>query len=116
MAIPHLYRNVTLTSYDRIRYRGELPEGWGYGSPFSMGINTLITRAHASSLVQSLTLRGDWNEPELEEYSKIGRVPDATMMLNTSVRAALERMKNLESFRFVNNRNGILEKVIYRLL
>ena len=66
-----------------------------------MGINTLITRAHASSLVQSWTLRGDWKEPELEEYSKIGRVPDSTMMLNTSVRAVLERMKNLESFRFV---------------
>ncbi|KAF5015075.1 hypothetical protein F66182_13718, partial [Fusarium sp. NRRL 66182] len=40
MAIPHLYRNISLTSYDGIRYRDELPEGWGNASPFSMGLNT----------------------------------------------------------------------------
>ncbi|PCG96958.1 Hypothetical protein PENO1_065540 [Penicillium occitanis (nom. inval.)] len=98
MAIPHLYRNISLTSYDRIRYRDEEPEGWGNASPFSMGLNTLVTRAHAS-LVQSMTLRGEWNEPELEEHSKVGRVPDSSMMLNISVRAALDRTKNIESFR-----------------
>ncbi|QGA14236.1 hypothetical protein EYB26_001889 [Talaromyces marneffei] len=97
MAIPHLYRNISLTSYDRIRYRDELPEGWGNASPFSMGLNTLVTRSHAS-LVQSMTLRGEWNEPELEEHSRVGRVPDSSMMLNISVRAALDRMKNIESF------------------
>ncbi|GAM34616.1 hypothetical protein TCE0_015r02304 [Talaromyces pinophilus] len=97
MAIPHLYRNISLTSYDRIRYRDEEPEGWGNASPFSMGLNTLVTRAHAS-LVQSMTLRGEWNEPELEEHSKVGRVPDSSMMLNISVRAALDRTKNIESF------------------
>lgn len=100
MAIPHLYRNICLTSYDRIRYRGELPEGWGNASPFSMGLNTLVTRSHAS-LVQSMTLRGEWNEPELEEHSKVGRVPDSSMMLNISVRAALDRTKDIEKFRLV---------------
>lgn len=100
MAIPHLYRNISLTSYDRIRYRDELPEGWGNASPFSMGLNTLVTRAHAS-LVQSMALRGEWNEPELEEHSRVGRVPDSSMMLNISVRAALDRTKNIENFRLV---------------
>lgn len=103
MALPHLYRNISLTSYDRIRYRDEHPEGWGNASPFSMGLNTLVTRGHAS-LVQSMTLRGEWSEPELEEHSRVGRVPDSSMMLNISVRAALDRTKNIESFRLVCDR------------
>lgn len=65
-----------------------------------MGLNTLVTRSHAS-LVQSMTLRGEWNEPELEEHSKVGRVPDSSMMLNISVRAALDRTKDIEKFRLV---------------
>jgi hypothetical protein len=99
MTIPQLYRNPVLTSYDRIRYRDSHPEGWGCASPFSMGLSALVTRSHAS-LVESLTLRGEWREPELEECSRVGRVPDSAMMLNLSVRAAIDRTKELRSFRY----------------
>lgn len=97
MALPQLYRCLTLTSYDRIRYRGEQPEGIGSGSPFTMGLNAVITRPYAT-LVRSMTLRGDWKEHELEEHARVGRVPDSSMMLNIAVRAAVDRMTSLESF------------------
>src|SRR5690242_10575981 len=99
MALPQLYRHITLTSYDKIRYRGDEPEGIGSASPFSMGLNAVITRPYAS-LVRSLTLRGDWREDELEEHARVGRVPDSSMMLNIAVRAAVDRMTELESFRW----------------
>ncbi|KAJ5098662.1 hypothetical protein N7532_005663 [Penicillium argentinense] len=97
MALPQLYRSLTLTSYDKIRYRGEQPEGIGSASPFTMGLNAVITRPYAK-LVQSITLRGDWKESELEEHAQVGRVPDSSMLLNIAVRAAVDRMTNLESF------------------
>lgn len=97
MSLPLLYRNLTLTSYDKIRYRGEEPEGVGSASPFSMGLNAVITRPYAK-LVRSLTLRGEWREHELEEHARVGRVPDSSMMLNITVRAAVDRMPDLESF------------------
>ncbi|KAL4782219.1 hypothetical protein BJX76DRAFT_296676 [Aspergillus varians] len=99
MALPQLYRNITLISYDKIRYRGDQPEGMGSASPFTMGLNAVITRPYAS-LVRDLTLRGDWREQELEEHARVGRVPDSSMMLNIAVRAAVDRMKDLESFRW----------------
>lgn len=98
MALPQLYRNLTLTSYDKIRYRDEQPEGWGGASPFSMGLNAVVTRPHAE-LVRSMTLRGEWRELELQEHARVGRVPDSSMMLNIAVRAAIDRMAELESFR-----------------
>lgn len=97
MALPQLYRSLTLTSYDKIRYRGEQPEGMGSASPFTMGLNAVITRPYAT-LVRSITLRGDWKETDIEEYAQVGRVPDSSMLLNITVRAALDRMTNLESF------------------
>lgn len=97
MTLPQLYKNLTLTSYDKIRYRGDQPEGMGSASPFSMGLNAVIIRPYAS-LVRSLTLRGDWREIELEEHARVGRVPDSSMMLNMAVRAAIDRMPELESF------------------
>ncbi|PLB44297.1 hypothetical protein P170DRAFT_440603 [Aspergillus steynii IBT 23096] len=97
MSLPQLYRNLTLTSYDKIRYRGDEPEGMGSASPFSMGLNAVITRPYAG-LVRSLTLRGNWREQELEEHARVGRVPDSSMMLNIAVRAAVDRMPDLESF------------------
>ncbi|KAI9043424.1 uncharacterized protein KD926_003575 [Aspergillus affinis] len=97
MSLPQLYRNLTLTSYDKIRYRRDEPEGMGSASPFSMGLNAVITRPYAS-LVRSLTLRGNWREQELEEHARVGRVPDSSMMLNIAVRAAVDRMPDLESF------------------
>ncbi|KAL3459065.1 hypothetical protein BJX64DRAFT_291608 [Aspergillus heterothallicus] len=99
MALPQLYRNLTLTSYDKIRYRGDTPEGMGSASPFTMGLNAVITRPYAG-LVRSLALRGDWREQELEEHARVGRVPDSSMMLNITVRAAVDRMQDLESFRW----------------
>lgn len=97
MALPQLYSNLTLTSYDKIRYRGEQPEGIGSASPFTMGLNAIITRSYAP-LVRSMTLRGEWKEHELEEHARVGRVPDSSMLLNIAVRAAIDRMTNLESF------------------
>ncbi|KAE8349752.1 hypothetical protein BDV28DRAFT_140533 [Aspergillus coremiiformis] len=97
MTLPQLYKSITLTSYDRIRYRGDQPEGMGSASPFSMGLNAIITRPYAS-LVRSLTLRGSWRESELDEHARIGRVPDSSMMLNIVVRAAIDKMAELESF------------------
>lgn len=97
MALPQLYSNLTLTSYDKIRYRGEQPEGIGSASPFTMGLNAIITRSYAP-LVRSMTLRGEWKEHELEEHARVGRVPDSSMLLNIAARAAIDRMANLESF------------------
>ncbi|KAL4973979.1 hypothetical protein BDW66DRAFT_93180 [Aspergillus desertorum] len=99
MALPQLYRDLTLTSYDKIRYVGDQPEGMGSASPFTMGLNAVITRPYAS-LIRSLTLRGDWREQELEEHARVGRVPDSSMMLNIAVRAAVDKMRDLEDFRW----------------
>ncbi|KAJ5587493.1 uncharacterized protein N7459_003258 [Penicillium hispanicum] len=97
MALPQLYRSLTLTSYGKIRYRDERPEGVGSASPFTMGLNAVITRPYAT-IVQSITLRGERREDDLEEHAQVGRVPDSSMLLNIAVRAAVDRMTNLESF------------------
>lgn len=102
MALPQLYRSLTLTSYDKIRYRDEQPEGMGSASPFTMGLNAIITRSY-STLVRSMTLRGEWKDRELEEHARVGRVPDASMLLNIAARAAIDRMSNLESFHWELN-------------
>ncbi|KAK2794594.1 hypothetical protein FQN50_009890 [Emmonsiellopsis sp. PD_5] len=95
MALPQLYRHLTLTSYDKIRYRDHRAEGCGSASPFSMGLNAVVTR-NVGNLVHSLTLRGAWREDELEEHARVGRVPDSSMMLNIVVRAAVDKMVQLE--------------------
>ncbi|PGH03406.1 hypothetical protein AJ79_07372 [Helicocarpus griseus UAMH5409] len=97
MTLPQLYRDLTLTSYDRIRYRDDVVEGCGSASPFSMGLSAVVTRK-VGGLVRSMTLRGEWREDELEEHSRVGRVPDSSMMLNLVVRAGLDKMPGLESF------------------
>ncbi|KAH8705304.1 hypothetical protein BGW36DRAFT_353712 [Talaromyces proteolyticus] len=102
MALPHLYRNISLTSYERIRYRNEQPEGWGSASPFLMGLNCIVTKPQAS-FIYSLTLRGDWKEPELEEHSRVGRVPDSAMVLNIAVRAAIDRATDMKEFNWELN-------------
>ncbi|EGC44381.1 conserved hypothetical protein [Histoplasma capsulatum var. duboisii H88] len=96
MALPQLYKDLTLTSYDKFRYRDEFVEGCGSGSPFSMALNAVVTR-NVGGLVRSLTLRGEWRENELEEHARVGRVPDSSMMLNIVVRAAVDKMPGLES-------------------
>lgn len=100
MALPQLYKNITLYSYNTIRYKDDRAEGLGSSSPFAMGLNALVTR-DVAGLVRSLTLQGNWKEHDLEEFSSAGRVPDDAMMLNIAVRAAVDRCKGLESFKSV---------------
>ena len=95
-----LYRDMTLCSYDYIRRREERVEGVGSASPFSMGLNALVTR-NVAGLVRSLTLQGQWKEHDLQEFASVGRVPDDAMMLNIAVRAAVDRCCALESFKSV---------------
>lgn len=114
MTLPQLYKNVTLTSYGKIRYRNDdRPEGCGSASPFSMGLSALVTR-NVAGLIHSLTFRGDWKEEGLQEHAMVGRVPDSSMMLNIAVRAAVDRTNGLESFRYgiyrlLEGRRGIEE-------
>ncbi|KAL8773983.1 MAG: hypothetical protein Q9194_004173 [Teloschistes cf. exilis] len=97
MTVPQLYTNVTLRSYDGIRYSPEdgRPEGCGMGSPFVMGLNGLVLR-NVASYVKRLRFVGEWKECDLEECYRKGRVPDSTMMLNTLVRVAIERSSALK--------------------
>lgn len=99
MTLPLLYKNVTLTSYDKIRYNtDDIPEGYGSASPFSMALNAMATR-NVASLIRSFRLRGEWREDGLEEHARVGRVPDSSMMLNIAIRAAIDKMVGLKSFR-----------------
>ncbi|KAI4204541.1 MAG: hypothetical protein LQ350_001091 [Teloschistes chrysophthalmus] len=97
MTLPQLYTNVTLRSYDSIRYSPEdgRPEGCGMGSPFVMGLNGLVLR-NVAGYVKRLRFVGEWKECDLEECYRKGRVPDSTMMLNTLVRVAIERSTALK--------------------
>lgn len=69
------------------------------GSPFSMGLNGLILR-NATAYVEKFRVRGEWKDNELQEYSSVGRVTEGSMMLNTMVRVAVEKMPLLDSFRY----------------
>lgn len=99
MTLPKLYQHVTLRSYADIRYSNGRPEGYGSGSPFSMGLNGLVTR-NTAGYVKSWRLLGEWKESDVDDFSK-GRVPDNSMMLNIVVRAAMDKMTSLENFRHV---------------
>ena len=68
-------------------------------SPFSMGLNGLVSR-NVAAYVKNFEVCGEWKEHALEEHAKVGRVPDETMMLNSLVRAAMEKMAVLDSFRY----------------
>lgn len=106
MTLPRLYEEVTLRSYADIRYVNGRPEGYGSGSPFAMGLNTLVSRTF-TDYVKTFRVIGEWREHDVEDYSK-GRVPDNTMMLQISMRAALDKMKNLSAFAYVS----LLEKYV----
>src|SRR5277367_1280304 len=73
MALPQLYKHITLCSYDTIRYKDDVPEGCGSASPFAMGLNALVTR-NAAVLVRSLALQGFWNEHDLHQAASVGRI------------------------------------------
>lgn len=102
MTLPQLYTNVTLRSYDSIRYSPEhgRVEGSGMGSPFVMGLNGLVLR-NVSGYVRQLRFVGEWREHDLEEFSKKGRVPDSSIILNTLVRVAIGRSANLRDLWYV---------------
>lgn len=97
MTLPRLWENVTLRSHSELRYKNGLPEGYGGGSPFAMALDAMVSR-NVAGYVKSLKLVGQWREMDVDEFSK-GRVPDNTMMLNISIRAALDKMDKLQSFR-----------------
>lgn len=64
-----------------------------------MGLNGLISR-NVGGLVRSFKISGEWKEYDLEEFTRVGRIPDNSMMLNMVVRMAIEKMEKLESFRY----------------
>ena len=103
MCLPQLYSTVSLHSYDHVRFSEVdgrvVPEGIGGASPFSMGLNALVTR-NVSAYVKNFKVWGKWKDYGMEEFAKVGRVPDGSMMLNMLVRAALDRMPSLESFTY----------------
>ncbi|CAI6332620.1 unnamed protein product [Periconia digitata] len=96
MTLPRLYEEVTLRSYSEIRYVDDRPMGFGGGSPFAMGLNSLVSRTYAN-YVQTFRVIGEWKEHDVEDYSK-GRVPDNSMMLQIALRAALDKMQHLTTF------------------
>jgi hypothetical protein len=98
MTLPRLYERVSLHSYDEIRYVDGRPEGFGGGSPFVMGLNGLVTR-NVTNYVKHFKLWGEWREADLQDLAK-GRVPDNSMLLSVAVRAAIDQMPMLESFRY----------------
>lgn len=69
------------------------------GSPFSMALNGLVL-GNATAYVEKFRVRGEWKDYELQEYSSVGRVTEGSMMLNTMVRVAVEKMPLLHSFRY----------------
>ena len=105
MTLPQLYTTVSLRSYDYIRYCGRegRAQGCGMASPFSMGLNGLVSR-NVAGYVRNFKVTGDWKEHDVEEYWKAGRVADDNMMLNTLIRVAVEKMAAIDSFRCVSMR------------
>ncbi|KAJ8113584.1 hypothetical protein OPT61_g4309 [Boeremia exigua] len=100
MTLPRLYEHVTLRSHAEIRYIDDRPEGFGGGSPFASGLNTLVSR-NFSDYVQLFRVAGEWREHDVDDY-KQGRVPDNSMLLQIAMRAALDKMKNLHHFAYVS--------------
>ena len=108
MALPLLWKNVTLSSSSDVRRKKrtcdgemkEVTEGMGNASPFAMGLNALVTHPNVGRLVKRLRLEGEYGEgdPEVQRHSRAGRVSESAMMLNICVRAALERCTELEEF------------------
>lgn len=99
MTLPSLYTNVSLHAYDYVRYSPHdgRPEGCGMASPFSMGLNGLVSR-NVAGYVKAFRVYGEWKDHDGPEYSKVGRVTDATMILNSLIRAAIEKMTVLDRF------------------
>ena len=80
-----------------------------------MGLNGLVTR-NIAGYVRKFRLWGEFKEYDLEECAKVGRVPDGSMMLNCLVRAAVEKMGVLQSFRYDNTWAGsiVVDRILTR--
>lgn len=85
-----------------------------------MALNALVTR-NVAGYVKKFKVYGTWKEYDLEAcakvgrltsfcleclsdgvyHTKVGRVPDGSMMINTLIRAAIDRMPSLETFRYL---------------
>jgi hypothetical protein len=89
------------------------PEGYGNGSPFAMGLNTLVSR-NFGEYIHVFRLVGDWREHDMDDY-KQGRVPDNSMILQVVLRAALDKMKNLKAFAYVSCQKHT-ERLLMRLV
>ena len=101
MTLPQLYGTVSLRSYDYISYSKQYgrPDGCGMASPFSMALNGLATR-NVAGYVKKFRVHGQWKEHNVEECAKVGMVPDGSMLLNSLIRVAVEKMDVLDSFRY----------------
>ena len=67
--------------------------------PFAMALNGLVTR-NVAGYVKKFKVYGEWKDYEIEECARVGRVPDGSMLMNTLVRVAVERMAVLDDFRY----------------
>lgn len=70
------------------------------GSPFVMGLNRLVLR-NVAEYVQVLKIVGEFKEHDVEECSRIGRVPDSGMLLSSLVRIAVDRCTSLKELWWV---------------
>ncbi|KAF2670137.1 hypothetical protein BT63DRAFT_478328 [Microthyrium microscopicum] len=112
LTIPRLYEVVTLKAYSAIRYINDRPEGFGGGSPFAMGLDGLISSPNnVAQYVKTLRMCGDWREVDTGDFER-GRVPDNTMILNVTIKAAISRADRLESFIWEMNTKPM--KTIYQ--
>ncbi|KAI5205117.1 hypothetical protein E4T39_03141 [Aureobasidium subglaciale] len=96
MTLPVLYERVTLRSYSETRYVDGRPEGYGSGSPFTMGLSGLAS-GNSAALVKEFTVTGAWSDPGVDEYSR-GKIPDSTILLGIALRASMDRMIHLKSY------------------
>lgn len=97
MTLPKLYDKVSLRSFSEIQYRNGRPRGLGNGSPFAVGLYALIS-GNVAHYSRRFYLCGDWSDRDIDDYAK-GQIPDNDMMLNLSIKAAIDKMTRLEHFR-----------------
>jgi hypothetical protein len=96
--MPRLYEKVTLRAYSDLRYVGDVPEGFGGGSPFAAALDGLIGCSNdVVQYVKYLRVCGEWKELDHDQFER-GRVPDNSMILNIAFKAAIVRAKNLQEF------------------
>ncbi|OCK74120.1 hypothetical protein K432DRAFT_471012 [Lepidopterella palustris CBS 459.81] len=112
MALPLLYHNLCLTTYDKVNHRDDQENQSGDGN-FSAGINAIVTKGFGP-MVHSLALQGEWNEDWLKEHVGLGMAPNMLVILNIAVRAAIDKMPCLESFSWELN-NKTLDSVYFGL-